>query len=189
MRRSYDRLISTLGFLILGRCNLYIELGPWISKWQSYRCKSLMNPDDYIYDSCCAFIIFFVLSFWLIFPYLCGLLIWTWSNISNHTSSFCSKQHYNRSSVTNHDYPSNLYYKRHQIPTQVCLVPSCNCLCPMHWSQVLSREWRRSLSSADRVINSVIAYEGCASIRSCRVHHITLLLSVQNFDLIGSLTT
>ena len=31
-------------------------------------------------------------------------------------------------------------------------VSSCNCLCPIHWSQVLSREWRCSWSSADRPI-------------------------------------
>ena len=30
IRRSYDRLISTLGFPILVRCHLYIESGPWI---------------------------------------------------------------------------------------------------------------------------------------------------------------
>ena len=29
------------------------------------------------------------------------------------------------------------------------LVSSCSCLCPIHWSQVLSREWRCSWSSAD----------------------------------------
>ena len=30
------------------------------------------------------------------------------------------------------------------------LVSSCSCLCPIHWSQVLSQEWRCSWSSADR---------------------------------------
>ena len=42
---------------------------------------------------------------------------------------------------------------------------SCSCLCPIHWSQVLSREWRCSWSSADRrcfnyiwVIHNLIAY-------------------------------
>ena len=30
------------------------------------------------------------------------------------------------------------------------LVSSCSCLCPIHWSQVLSGEWRCSWSSADR---------------------------------------
>ena len=29
IRRSYDRLISTMGFPILVRLHLYIELGPW----------------------------------------------------------------------------------------------------------------------------------------------------------------
>ena len=45
------------------------------------------------------------------------------------------------------------------------LVSSCSCLCPIHWSQVLSWEWRCSWSSADRrcsnyiwVINNFIAY-------------------------------
>ena len=43
----------------------------------------------------------------------------------------------------------------------------CGCLCPIHWSQVLSREWRCSWSSAHRpcfnyiwVINNFIAYWG-----------------------------
>ena len=30
------------------------------------------------------------------------------------------------------------------------LVSSCSCICPIQWSQVLSREWRCSWSSADR---------------------------------------
>ena len=45
------------------------------------------------------------------------------------------------------------------------LVSSCSCLCPIHWSQVLSQEWKCSWSSADRrcsnyiwVINKFIAY-------------------------------
>ena len=49
--------------------------------------------------------------------------------------------------------------------TYMFLVSSCSCRCPIHWSQVLSPEWRCSWSSADRrcsnyiwVINSYIAY-------------------------------
>ena len=45
------------------------------------------------------------------------------------------------------------------------LVSSCTCLCPIQWSQVLSRKWRCSWSSADRrcsnyiwVINNFIAH-------------------------------
>ena len=52
----------------------------------------------------------------------------------------------------------------------------CSCLCPIHWSQVLSQEWRCSWSSADRrcsnyiwVINNVIAYEGATYIRCLTV--------------------
>ena len=47
------------------------------------------------------------------------------------------------------------------------LVSSCSGLCPIHWSQVSSREWRCSWSSADRpcsnyiwVINNFIASKG-----------------------------
>ena len=49
--------------------------------------------------------------------------------------------------------------------TWMILVSSCICLCPIYWSQVLSRERRCSWSSADRrcsnyiwVINNLIAY-------------------------------
>ena len=50
------------------------------------------------------------------------------------------------------------------IKTYLFLVPSCRCLWPFHWSQVLSWEWRCGWSSADRrcsnyiwVINKFIA--------------------------------
>ena len=56
------------------------------------------------------------------------------------------------------------------------LVSSCSCLCPIHWSQVLSWEWRYSWSSADRqcsnyiwVINNFIAYKGVSYIRDLTV--------------------
>ena len=51
------------------------------------------------------------------------------------------------------------------IQTWMFLVSSCSCLCPIHWSQMLSWEWRCSWSSADRwcsnynwMINNFIAY-------------------------------
>ena len=53
----------------------------------------------------------------------------------------------------------------------------CSCLCPIHWSQALSWEWRCSWSSADRrcsnyiwVINNFITYEGATYIRGLTVH-------------------
>ena len=57
------------------------------------------------------------------------------------------------------------------------LVSSCSCLCAIHWSHVLSREWRCSWSSADRrcsnyicMVNNFITY-GCACyIRDLMVH-------------------
>ena len=36
------------------------------------------------------------------------------------------------------------------------IVLFCSCLCPIHWSQVLSREWRCSWSSADRQCSNYI---------------------------------
>ena len=57
------------------------------------------------------------------------------------------------------------------------LISFCNCLCPIHWSQLLSREWRCSWSSADRrcsnyiwVINSFIAQSGGYYIRCLTVN-------------------
>ena len=56
------------------------------------------------------------------------------------------------------------------------LVSSCSCFCPIQWSQVLSREWRCSWSSADRrcsnyiwVIDNYIAYWGASYIRDLTV--------------------
>ena len=55
--------------------------------------------------------------------------------------------------------------KRLTLNPLIQLISSCSCLCPFHWSLVLSREWRCSWSSADRrcsnynwVINNCIAY-------------------------------
>ena len=57
------------------------------------------------------------------------------------------------------------------------LVSSCSCLCPIHWSQVLSWEWRCSWSSADRrcsnyiwVIDNFNAYRGTAYISDFTVY-------------------
>ena len=56
------------------------------------------------------------------------------------------------------------------------LIWSCSCPCAIHWSQVLSREWRCSWSSAGRrcsdyiwVINNFIAYYDATYIRGLMV--------------------
>ena len=56
------------------------------------------------------------------------------------------------------------------------LASPCSCRCPIHWSKMLSREWRCSWSSADRrcsnyiwVINNFIAYSNAPYIRGLRV--------------------
>ena len=61
--------------------------------------------------------------------------------------------------------------------TSMLLVSSCSRLCPIHWSQALSRKWRCSWSSADGrcsnyiwVINTFIAYCGATYIRGLTVH-------------------
>ena len=63
------------------------------------------------------------------------------------------------------------------------LISSYSCLCSIHWSQVLSREWRCSWSSADRrcsnyiwVIDNFIAYQG-ATYSSDFTVHVYLIMS------------
>ena len=74
--------------------------------------------------------------------------------------------------ITYHDIYSQISNIRHQILTVMFLFLSSSCLCPIHWSQVLGREWRYSWSSADRqcsnyiwVINNFVAYWGATYIR------------------------
>ena len=70
------------------------------------------------------------------------------------------------------------------------LVSSYSCLCPIHWSQVLSREWRFSFSNADRrcsnyiwVINNFIAYLATTNITGLTVFiRISSLLLRQLYD-------
>ena len=47
------------------------------------------------------------------------------------------------------------------------LVSSCSCFCPIHWSQVLSREWR--CSNYIWVIDNFVAYKGASYIRDLTV--------------------
>ena len=54
---------------------------------------------------------------------------------------------------------------------------SCSCLCPIHWRQVLSQEWRWSWSSADRlccnyiwVINTCFCLLRCSFDSICFIH-------------------
>ena len=61
------------------------------------------------------------------------------------------------------------------------LVSSRSCLCPIHWSQVFSREWRCNWSSVDRrcsnfiwVIKNCFAYCGASYIRGSTVCRILL---------------
>ena len=56
------------------------------------------------------------------------------------------------------------------------LISFCSCPCSVHWSHVLSREWRCSWSSPDRrcsnyiwVIDNFIAYLGATNIRGFTV--------------------
>ena len=67
------------------------------------------------------------------------------------------------------------------------LVSFCSCLRSIHWSQVLSWEWRCSWSSADRrcsnyiwVISNFIAYQGAIYIRGFTVYEI--IITVESAD-------
>ena len=62
---------------------------------------------------------------------------------------------------------------------------SCICICPIYWSQVSSREWRCSWSSADRrcsnyiwVINNVIAYKVRLILETWRYIYIYIYLKI-----------
>ena len=79
------------------------------------------------------------------------------------------------------------------------LASSCSCRCPIHWSQVLSREWRCSWSSTDRqssnyirMINNFIGYWSVTYIRGLTVHILWGILCNMNFYsglVIGNLRT
>ena len=65
---------------------------------------------------------------------------------------------------------------------------TCSCFCPIHWSQVLSREWRCSWSSVGRwcsnyiwEINNFIPYRGAPDIRGLAVVVITELSKLVSF--------
>ena len=72
--------------------------------------------------------------------------------------------------------------------TLMFFISSFSCLCPIHYSKVLSREWRCSWSSANRrcsnyiwVMNNLIAYKGMSYIRGLtifinKMSHITVKL-------------
>ena len=65
----------------------------------------------------------------------------------------------------------NIYIRRTKSQNSIILVSSYSGLCPIHWSQVLSREWRCSWSTADSrcsnyiwVIHNYIANYGVSFI-------------------------
>ena len=69
---------------------------------------------------------------------------------------------------------SNIWAPNHT--TSMILVSSCRYLCPIHWSQVLGREWRCSWSNTDRrcsiyiwMIDKFVAYGGANYIRGLTV--------------------
>ena len=70
--------------------------------------------------------------------------------------------------------------------TQMFLVSSRSCVCPIHWSYVLCCEWRWSWNSADRqcsnyiwVINKFIIYKGASTIRDLTVTDSPLQLDMK----------
>ena len=62
-------------------------------------------------------------------------------------------------------YRQTFNIERPKSPNSNVSLSSCSCLCPIHWSHVLTREWRCSWSGADRrcsnyiwVFNNFTAY-------------------------------
>ena len=77
-------------------------------------------------------------------------------NTYHHVYGTCCMPYCCHTSNISHTYSPNLMF----------LILSGSCFCPIHWSQVLSWEWRCSWSSADRrcsnyiwVIDHFIAYQ------------------------------
>ena len=76
------------------------------------------------------------------------------------------------------------------------LASSCSYLCPIKWSQVLSREWRCNWSSADRrcsnyiwVIDNSIAYQGASYIRDLTVCSVSVAVVLYHVILDHDITT
>ena len=120
---------------------------------------------------CTLFALYCVLL-WLstsqFYPHLSGLLHWQWlkqpwkiwvNRSGTHRNITTTKQ-----STTQpcaycgvHCIYHQIYNIRHNKSQKLMfLVLSCSCLCPIHWSQVLSREWRSSSSSTDRHCSNYI---------------------------------
>ena len=79
--------------------------------------------------------------------------------------------------------PSNLQYKPHQIPKNKCFSSrrAVRCLDPIHWTQMLSSEWRynctdRRCSNYIWVINNFIAYWGETCIRALKAIGIEMIV-------------
>ena len=72
-------------------------------------------------------------------------------NPSSHELSECITNHCLSNALQIVEiYCQTSYISAPNPKTQMFLVSSCSCLCQIHWSQVLSREWRCSWSSTDR---------------------------------------
>ena len=81
----------------------------------------------------------------------------------------CQKIAYHQTSNISHTKSKQLNF----------LVLSCSCLCPIHWSQMLSWEWRCSWSSVDRrcsnfiwAINKFMTSKGSSYIKGLTVTEI-----------------
>ena len=143
-------------------------------------------PKIYIYICVCMYVCIYrynyVLFYVAISPVLSGFIMWCiylycpsvdeviLANMGKIDSYQTTTKHNRTSTIFLilgvYYIPSNLWYKLHQIPKfKMFFVSSFSCLCSIHWSQVLSREWRYSWSNADRrcsnyiwMINDFIAY-------------------------------
>ena len=64
------------------------------------------------------------------------------------------------------------------------LALSCRCLCPIHWNQVLSREWRCSWSRADRwILPNVLRNANLISILNIR--YLSIMWNIARWPFLG----
>ena len=103
-----------------------------------------------------------------------SVIQWIDSSMNEHMWGFTEKYWGHSTSKWKYSQISNISHTKSQ--TSLLPISSCCCLCPIHWSKVMSREWRCSWSSADRrcsnyiwVINNFIAQQGRTYIRGLTV--------------------
>ena len=112
---------------------------------------------------------------------LIEVMAWSCTKLSRYLNQWCMIQ-YSSSGVFNCCQTSNIRHTN-SLKLKCFWIRLAVVFCPIHWSQVLSREWRCSWSSAERrcsnyiwMINNFIASQGVTYIRGLTIGTIVILL-------------